>query len=47
MEPGNIFKRTGGIKMKEYTEQELLDSLEFIEVLTKDQDGNLITKKIF
>ena len=33
--------------MKEYTEQELLDSLEFIEVLTKDQDGNLITKKIF
>jgi hypothetical protein len=33
--------------MKEYTEQELVDSLEFVEVLTHDQDGNVITKKIY
>jgi hypothetical protein len=46
VEPGNIFKRTGGIKMEDRS-QELLDSLEFVEVLTKDKDGNLITKKIY
>jgi hypothetical protein len=43
VEPGNILKRTGGTNM-ENENPELADSLEFVEVLRTDKDGN--TKKI-
>jgi len=35
------------LKMREYTEQELVDSLEFVEVLKLDKDGNLVIKKVY
>ena len=45
--PGDIFRRRTGTKMREYTEQELVDSLQFVEVLKLDKDGNLIIKKVY
>jgi hypothetical protein len=33
--------------MREYTEQELIDSLKFEEVIKLDKDGNLIIKKVY
>jgi hypothetical protein len=45
-EPGDIFKRTGGINM-ENENQELADSLEFVEVLRKDKDGNIQEIKVY
>ena len=36
-----------GTKMTEHSEQELADSLEFEEVLSLDESGSLIVKKIY
>ena len=36
-----------GTKMKEYLEQEIADSLEFEEVLSLDESGSLIVKKVY
>jgi hypothetical protein len=47
VEPGNIFKRIGGIKMLNEKEQELLDSLEYEEVTKIDKDGNVVTVKVY
>ena len=33
--------------MKEYTEQQILDSLDFEEVIKLDKDGNPIIKKVY
>lgn len=46
-ERGNIFKRKGTTKMKEYTAQELLESLEFEEVLSLDKDGFLVVTRVY
>ena len=46
VEPGNIFKRTVGIKMEDRSE-ELANSLQYEEVLEIDKDGNLIVKKVY
>ena len=46
VEPGNILKRIGGIKMIE-EEKELVDSLEYSEVLSIDEDGNLVVTKVY
>ncbi len=47
MEPGNIFKKRDGIKMTEITDQKLADSLEFVEVLKVDKDGNTVTVRVY
>jgi hypothetical protein len=33
--------------MKEFTEQELIDSLKFEEVIKLDKDGNLVIKRVY
>ena len=40
MEPGNIFKRIGGIEMEEQNIEDL--GLEPIETWSRDKDGNLV-----
>lgn len=47
VEPGNIFKRIGGTRMLSGKEQELLDSLEYEEVTYRDEEGNIIIKKVY
>jgi len=49
VEPGNIFRRKGGIKMKEInsTPQKVIAELDFVEVIKKDKDGNLVIKKVY
>ena len=47
MEPGNTFKKWDGIKMTEITDQKLADSLEFVEVLKVDKDGNTVTIRVY
>ena len=47
VEPGNILKRIGGTKMLSEKEQALLDSLEYEEVTYRDEEGNIITKKVY
>jgi hypothetical protein len=46
-EPGSIFRRKGTIKMSEITDQKLADSLEFVEVLKVDKDGNTVTVRVY
>jgi len=46
VEPGHIFRKKDGIKMIE-EEQELVDSLEYSEVLSLDEDGNLVVTKVY
>ena len=47
MEPGNIFRRRAGTKMIEDRSEELAASLAYDEVLTEDEDGNVIVKKVY
>ena len=47
VEPGNIFKKRDGTKMLNEKEQELLDSLEYEEVTYRDEEGNIIVKKVY
>ena len=46
MEPGNIFKSIGGIRMAG-KEQVSLDSLEYEEVTKIDKDGYAVTVKVY
>ena len=45
MEPGNIFKRIGGIKMTEQNVEDL--KLEYTEVWSRDKEGNLVKVKLY
>ena len=49
MEPGNIFRRKAGTKMKEVnsTPEQVIAELDFVEVIKKDKDGNLVLKKVY
>ena len=47
VEPGNIFKRIGGTRMSYEKEKPLLDSLEYEEVAYRDEEGNIIVKKVY
>ena len=46
VEPGDIFRRRDSIEMEDRSE-ELAASLEYVEVLTEDEDGNVIVKKVY
>ena len=47
MEPGNIFKRKAGTKMIEDRSEELAASLAYDVVLTEDENGDVIIKKVY
>jgi hypothetical protein len=49
VEPGNILKRIGGIKMAEVnsTPEQVIAELDFVEVIKKDKDGNLVLKRVY
>jgi hypothetical protein len=46
VEPGNIFRRIGGIEVTE-EEQALIDSLPYEEVTKIDKDGNTVTVRVY
>jgi hypothetical protein len=46
VEPGNIFKTKDGIKMIE-EEKELAESLDFVEIKSLDEDGNVVVTKVY
>jgi hypothetical protein len=46
VEPGIIFKRKVGTKMEDRSE-ELAESLEFVELLSYDEDGKVVSIKIY
>ena len=46
VEPGNTFRRKAGTKLENKNE-ELAASLEYVEVLREDEDGNVIVKKVY
>jgi hypothetical protein len=45
VEPGSILKRIGGTKMAEQNIEDL--RLEYIEVYTKDKEGNTVKVKLY
>ena len=47
VEPGHIFRRKAGTRMLSEKEQALLDSLEYEEVTYRDEEGNIIVKKVY
>ena len=49
MEPGNIFKRKAGTKVARVSSdiKDVITELEYVEIIKKDKDGNLVVKKVY
>jgi hypothetical protein len=46
VEPGSIFKTKDGIKMENINE-ELAESLDYVEVFSLDEEGNVVKTKVY
>jgi len=46
---GNIFKRKAGTKITDInsTPEQVIAELDFVEVIRKDKDGNLVTVRVY
>ena len=49
VEPGNIFKRKAGTKVARVSSdiKDVITELEYVEIIKKDKDGNLVVKKVY
>ena len=49
MEPGNIFKRKDTTKVATVSSdiKDVIAELEYVEIIKKDKDGNLVVKKVY
>jgi nitrate reductase NapAB chaperone NapD len=49
VEPGNIFKRKDSTKMATVSSdiKDVIAELDYVEIIKKDKDGNLVVKKVY
>ena len=47
MGPGNIFRKKDGTKMIEDRSEELAESLDYVEIKTLDEEGNVVVTKVY